>query len=122
MKIWSNISLSLSRKIFLFLLLVYTTKKASQLQPFKLLLSYFNVPTWQNHLRDSKLQLTRKKSPIMAAMNTTQNSAPDRPLMMCENKVKTPTQGGVRIIIPDRGPVGWFSHQAAKKILEPQDI
>ena len=31
-------------------------------------------------------------------------------------------QGGVGIIIPDRGPVGWFGRQAAKKILEPQDI
>jgi len=31
-------------------------------------------------------------------------------------------QGGVGIIIPDRGPVGWFSRQAAKKNLEPQDI
>ena len=31
-------------------------------------------------------------------------------------------QGGVGIIIPDRGPVGWFSRQAAKIFLEPQDI
>jgi len=23
---------------------------------------------------------------------------------------------------PDQGPVGWFSHQAAKKNLQPQDI
>jgi hypothetical protein len=31
-------------------------------------------------------------------------------------------QGGVGIVIPDRGPVGWFGRQAAKKKLEPQDI
>ena len=31
-------------------------------------------------------------------------------------------QGGVGIIIPDWGLVGWFSHQAAKRFLEPQDI
>ena len=29
-------------------------------------------------------------------------------------------QGGVGIIIPDRGPVGWLGPQAAKKKLEPQ--
>ena len=31
-------------------------------------------------------------------------------------------QGGVGIVIPDRGPVGWFGRQATKKFLEPQDI
>ena len=28
-------------------------------------------------------------------------------------------QGGVGIIIPDRGPVGWFGRQAVKFFLEP---
>jgi len=31
-------------------------------------------------------------------------------------------QGGVRIIILDWRPVGWFSCQAAKFFFEPQDI
>jgi hypothetical protein len=31
-------------------------------------------------------------------------------------------QVGVRLTILDQGLVGWFSHQAAKKLLEPQDI
>ena len=31
-------------------------------------------------------------------------------------------KGGVGIIIPDRGPVGWLGPQAAKKKLEPQNF
>ena len=31
-------------------------------------------------------------------------------------------QGGVGIIIPDRGPVGWLGPQAVKKKLEPQKL
>ena len=34
--------------------------------------------------------------------------------------VKHYNQGGVGIIIPDRGPVGWLGPQAVKKKLEPQ--
>ena len=34
--------------------------------------------------------------------------------------VHNSAQGGVGIIIPDQGPVGWLGPQAAKKKLEPQ--